>query len=99
MPAQIHTIAFLGIETIVVSVQIHIASAHIRSDQFDQQIMMDDAAQDWLRTSMNQVNLLARTYQKIMRVSRMIADLVVYETVGRAAISEALAYRVMPLLA
>ena len=61
--------------------------------------MMDDAAQDLLRMSMEQKNLLARVLHKIMRVSRMIADLAGDAIVGRAAISEALAYRVMPLLA
>ena len=53
------------------------ANAHIGIDQFDQQIMMDDAAQDRLQTSMDQANLLARTYHKIMRILRMIADLAV----------------------
>ena len=61
--------------------------------------MMNDAAQDLFRTSMGQANLSARAYHKIMRVSRMIADLAGEERFGRAAISEALAYRVMPLLA
>ena len=36
---------------------------------------------------------------QIMRITRMIADLAGDERVGRAAISEVLAYRVMPLLA
>ena len=75
------------------------ANAHIGIDQFDQQIMKDDEAQDCLRTSMNQANLLARTCHKIMRFPCMIADLAVDERVGRAAIFKALAYRVMPLLA
>jgi magnesium chelatase family protein len=61
--------------------------------------MMNDAAQDLLRTSMGQANLSAPAYHKIMRVSRVIADLAGEERFGRAAISEALAYRVMPLLA
>ena len=61
--------------------------------------MMDDVAQDLLGSSMAQANLSARAYQKIMRVSRIIADLAGDERVGRAVISEGLAYRVMPLLA
>jgi predicted ATPase with chaperone activity len=61
--------------------------------------MMDDAAQDLLRTSMNQPNFLVCACHKIMLVLRMIADLAGDERVGRAAISEVLAYRVMPLLA
>ncbi len=60
--------------------------------------MMGDAAQDLLRTSMDQANLSARAYHRIIRVSRTIADLVVGERVGHAALAEALAYRAMPLL-
>ena len=74
-------------------------NAHIGIAQVDQQIMMDDAPQYLLRTSMEQAHLLACAFHKIVRVSRMIADLAGDKRVGPAAISEALAYRVMPLLA
>lgn len=66
------------------------ANAHIGFDQLDQQIMMDDAAQDLLRTAMDQANLsAARVYHKIMRVSRTIVDLAGDDRVGRAALAEA----------
>ena len=48
---------------------------------------------------MDQANLSARAYHKIMRVSRTIADLADDNRVGRAALAEALAYRAMLLLA
>ena len=57
------------------------------------------AAQDLLRTAMDQANLSARAYHKIKRVLRTIADLAGDDRVGRAALAEALAYRGMPLLA
>ena len=42
------------------------ANAHIGIDQLNQQIMMDNAAQDLLRTAIDQVNLSACAYHKIM---------------------------------
>jgi len=60
--------------------------------------MMDVAVQDLLRTAMDQANLSAHAYHKIMRVSRTIADLAGDGRVGRAALAEAVAYRAMPLL-
>jgi magnesium chelatase family protein len=64
------------------------ANAQIGIDQLDQQIIMDDAAQDLLRTAMDQANLSARAYHKIMRVSRTIADLAGDDRVGRAALAK-----------
>ena len=72
------------------------ANAHI---SIDQQIIMDDAAQDLLRTAMDQTNLSAHAYHKILRVSRTITDLADDDKIGLAALFEALAYRAMPLLA
>ena len=75
------------------------ANAHMGIDQLNQQIMMDNAAQDLLRTAIDQVNLSACAYHKIMWVSRTIANLAGDEKVGRATLAEALAYLAMPLLA
>ena len=76
-----------------------LVNAHIGIDQLNQQIMMDNTAQDLLRTAIDQANLSARAYHKIMRVSRTIADLAGDEKAGRAALAEALDYLAMPLLA
>jgi magnesium chelatase family protein len=74
------------------------ANAQIGIDQLDQQIIIDVAAHDLLRTAMDQANLTARAYHKIMRVSRTITDLADDDRVDRAALAKALAYRAMPLL-
>ena len=63
------------------------ANAHISIDQLDQQIMMDVAAQDLVRTAMDQANLSARVYHKIIRVLRTIADLAGDNRVSRAALA------------
>ena len=52
-----------------------------------------------LPAAIDQVNLSACAYHKIMWVSRTIANLAGDEKVGRATLAEALAYLAMPLLA
>jgi magnesium chelatase family protein len=75
------------------------ANAHIGIDQLDKKIIMVHTAQNLLRTAMDQANLSAHAYHKILRVSRTIPDLAGDDKIGRAALAEALAYRAMPLLA
>ena len=58
----------------------------------------DDATLLW-QTEIEQSWLSARTYHKVQRVARSIADLKAEATISRATIADALAYRAMPLLA
>ena len=60
---------------------------------------MDNAVQDLPRTAMDEAKLSAHAYHKILQVSRTVADLAVDDRIGRSALSEALVYRTMPLLA
>ena len=48
-----------------------------------------------LKAAMKELGLSARSYTKILRISRTIADLAGAETVGRIHIAEALSYRRM----
>lgn len=54
---------------------------------------MDDGARSLLQTATNQLNLSARAFHRIVKVSRTIADLEESETIGVSHLAEALQYR------
>ena len=54
---------------------------------------LDNAARTLLQTATNQLNLSARAFHRIVKVSRTIADLDLSETIGVAHLAEALQYR------
>jgi magnesium chelatase family protein len=54
---------------------------------------VEDSAQSLLQTAMQQMQLSARVYHRILKVSRTIADLGGSDTIGVAHIAEALQYR------
>ena len=54
---------------------------------------LDDAARSLLQTATNQLNLSARAFHRIVKVSRTIADLDESETIGVGHLAEALQYR------
>ena len=54
---------------------------------------MDAAARSLLQTATNQLNLSARAFHRIVKVSRTIADLGKSETIGVSHLAEALQYR------
>jgi len=72
MHAQIHTIAFRGIEAIDVTVQIHIANG------LPAMVIVGLA---------DKAHLSARAYHKIMRVPRTIVDLAGEDRVSRTALA------------
>jgi magnesium chelatase family protein len=53
---------------------------------------VEDSAQSLIQTAMQQMQLSARAYHRILKVSRTIADLGGSDTIGVVHITEALQY-------
>jgi magnesium chelatase family protein len=54
---------------------------------------VEDSAQSLIQTAMQQMQLSARAYHRILKVSRTIADLGGSDTIGVVHITEAFQYR------
>ena len=54
---------------------------------------LDEAGDRLIRAAMNQMNLSARAYHRILKLSRTIADLAGSETIQTPHLAEALQYR------
>jgi len=54
---------------------------------------MNDACQALMKTAMRQLQLTAQTYQRVLKLSRTIADLGGAEAITQAHLAEALQYR------
>jgi len=54
---------------------------------------LDPAGRALMRTAMNQLNLSARAYHRVLKLARTIADLAACEAIQTAQLAEALQYR------
>jgi magnesium chelatase family protein len=54
---------------------------------------LDDASRALMRTAMSQLQLSARAYHRVLKLSRTIADLAGVERIGPSHLAEALQYR------
>ena len=68
-------------------------NAHMQSKQIRQYCGVDDSVRDLLRSAVAQLNLSARAYDRILKLSRTIADLDGTERIGVAHVAEAVQYR------
>lgn len=68
-------------------------NAQMNTKQIREYCALDDASLQLLKTAMERLNLSARAYDRILKVSRTIADLDCAENVGAQHISEAIQYR------
>lgn len=68
-------------------------NAQINSKQLKEVCMLNTAGQTLLKAAMNKLNLSARAYDRILKVSRTIADLAASETILPEHVAEAITYR------
>lgn len=69
------------------------SNAQLSGRELDHQIQLQDDASRLLQQAMEQLGLSPRSYHRILKVARTIADLAGEETVGVPAVSEALGLR------
>jgi magnesium chelatase family protein len=70
-------------------------NAHMESRQIRKFCELDEPSRLLLKTAIEKLGLSARAYDRILKVSRTIADLDKSENIGAAHISEAIQYRSM----
>ena len=68
-------------------------NAQMTTSLLQKYVQLDDQALNLLRTAMKKFNLSARAYDRILKVSRTIADLERVENVQSSHIAEAIGYR------
>lgn len=69
------------------------ANAHISSALLKEICVLDKASTKLLKTAMERLNLSARAYDRILKVSRTIADLAAAEHIQPEHVAEAIHYR------
>ncbi|MDO6597328.1 YifB family Mg chelatase-like AAA ATPase [Oceanihabitans sp. 2_MG-2023] len=83
---ELQTIRFEASETVHYNAQMN-------TKQIRKHCVLDEASKALLKTAMERLNLSARAYDRILKVSRTIADLENQEKINGSHISEAIQYR------
>ena len=65
----------------------------LRPAQVSKKFELDDACQALMNTAMRQLQLTARAYHRVLKLSRTIADLAGSEVITQVHLAEALQYR------
>ena len=68
-------------------------NADMRPAQIRKHCQLDNSSQALMRSAMNQLQLSARAYHRVLKLARTIADLAGEESVGTTHLAEALQYR------
>jgi magnesium chelatase family protein len=61
--------------------------------QIKQHCTLTDESQELIRVAMTELNLSARAYDRILKVSRTVADLAASDAIAPEHVSEAIQYR------
>ena len=69
------------------------SNADMRPAQIRKYCALDDACQALMKTAMRQLQLTARAYHRVLKLSRTIADLAGAEAITQVHLAEALQYR------
>jgi magnesium chelatase family protein len=69
-------------------------NAKLNNQQLAEVVQLSEAQQTWLQQALERLNLSARSYHRLLRVARTIADLAASKTVEQVHLAEALNYRV-----
>ncbi len=72
--------------------EIH-SNAQMRSKEIKKYCILEDKAYETLKVAMEKLNFSARSYDKILKVSRTIADLDSSEIIKTNHVAEAIRYR------
>ena len=70
-------------------------NAHMGARQIHKYCAISEDARSLLRAAITQMSLSARAYDRILKLSRTIADLAADETIGIAHVAEAVQYRAL----
>ena len=87
-PASARSHRFAG------SASLH-CNAHMQSRQIKQYCPVGDDVKDLLRAAVSQLGLSARAYDRILKLSRTVADLEDQPTIQIAHVAEAIQYRAL----
>ena len=68
-------------------------NADLGTGEIDRHCRPDDAARGLLQQAIVRLNLSDRSYHRVLRVARSIADLAAASGIGRAHVAEAVHYR------
>jgi magnesium chelatase family protein len=68
-------------------------NARLGSKELKEFCALDETTKELLKSAMSQLNFSARTYDRILKVARTIADLAAAESISSEHISEAVQYR------
>ena len=68
-------------------------NADMRPAEVRKFCMLDETCQSLMKTAMNQLQLSARGYHRVLKLARTIADLAGSESIGPSHLAEALQYR------